>query len=121
MSTNTTVKMKSFVKEFIAVVVGDDATAKGEKVFRQASSALNTQIASLKGDLISKEDALEEAKDAQKLARVNKGNFITDRNDYVAQLLSAKNTVTQAEEALELHKKKIAFLESELASLNADV
>lgn len=110
--------MKSFIKQFVAVVTGDNAEAQAQKVLRQADSALKTQIAALQGDVITLEDAVENAKEQQVLAKVNHGRTITDRNSYVRGLLDAKNEVTKAEKALELHKEKIAFLESELATLD---
>ena len=61
--------VKSFVRQFVAAVQGDDSTAKAEKAFRQADSALKTQIAALKGDVISKEDAVTDALEAQASAR----------------------------------------------------
>ena len=80
---------------------------------------LKTQIASLNGDTISLEDKVEDAKEALKLARVNNGKLITDRNEYVRNLLNAKNALTDAEEALEIHLEKIAFLQEQYDSLDA--
>lgn len=118
MSTTTTVK--SWVKQFIAVVKGDDAEVTAQKVFRQADSALKTQINSLEGDSIVFEDAVTEAKEKLALARLNNGKTIADRNQYVQNLLNAKNAVTEAEEALENHKVKIEFLKEEQKNLSAE-
>ena len=112
-------KMKSFVKEVVAIISGDNAEATGQKILRQADSALKTQIASLNGDTISLEDKVEDAKEALRLARVNNGKLITDRNEYVRNLLNTKNTLTDAEEALEIHLEKIAFLQEQYDSLDA--
>jgi len=114
-------KTKSFIKEFVAVVKGDDAEASAQKALRQADSALQTQIASLTGDTITLEDKVTAAKEAQVLARVNNGNVITDRSVYVRNLLNAKNAVTVAEEELKAHKEKIAFLQGELKGLSEEV
>ena len=103
-------KTKSFVKECIAILKGDDAEATAQKILRQADSAFKTQIASLTGDTIAIEDRLEDAKEALRLARLNNGRVISDRNSYVRNLLDAKNNVTSAEEALEAHNAKLAFL-----------
>jgi len=119
MSTATTVK--SFVRQFINEVKGDDVAVKAEKAFRQASSALRTQINSLEGDRVNLEDKVTDAKEAQNRARINNGSPISDRDAYVKSLLSAKNTVTNAESALETHDAKIAFLKDELASLETEV
>lgn len=113
--------VKSFVRQFIATVKGDDVQITAEKVFRQADSALRTQIASLKGDVIAKEDAVTEAKEARDQARINNGQKITNRDYYVEGLLSAKNNVTKAEQALKAHTEKIEFLESELVALSTEV
>lgn len=112
-------KMKSFVKEVVAIISGDNAEATGQKILRQADSALKTQIASLNGDTISLEDKVEDAKEALRLARVNNGKLITDRNEYVRNLLNTKNTLTDAEEALEIHLGRIAFLQEQYDSLDA--
>lgn len=113
-------KMKSFVKEVVAIIKGDDAEATGQKILRQADSALKTQIASLTGDTIALEDAVEDAGEKLRLARVNQGNIISDRNMYIRDLLSAKNNFSEAEEALEAHIEKIAFLQGEYDSLSAE-
>lgn len=118
---NNSQLVKSFVKSFVAKIQGDDATARAEKAFRQADSAIRTQINSLNGDTISKEDAVTEAKERQAEARINNGAPITNRDAYVRALLDAKNVVTQAEEALEKHNSKIVFLQSELDALTAEV
>lgn len=114
-------KVKSFVKQFVASIKGDDAEVQAQKAFRQADSALQTQIASLRGDLIRLEDNVTEAKEAQENARINGGKLITDRNGYVENLLHSKNNLTLAEEALKDHKEKIKFLENELLLLNEEV
>lgn len=117
----STQKIKSFVKQFISVIKGDDAEALAQKALRQADSALQTHIANLTGDTINFEDQVTTAKESQALARVNNGQLITDRASYARNLLSAKNRVTEAEEALKAHKEKIAFLKGELEALTSDV
>jgi len=117
----TSTKIKSFVKQFVATVQGDNVDAQAQKVLRQADSALKSQIPSLEGDLIGLEDNLESAKEKQALARINSGRSIDNRQDYIANLLRAKNAVTEAEENLELHKEKITFLKSELLALDEEV
>ena len=113
--------MKSLVKSFVATVTGDDATQKAEKAFRQAQSALKSQISSLEGDTINLEDRVTDAKEAQAQARINHGNPITDRNSYVASLISNKNAVVLAEKALKEHLDKVSFLKSELSALEEEV
>lgn len=114
--------VKSFVKEFAALLTGDTATAKAEKSLRQADSALKTQIASLKGDTISYEDAVDDAKENEKKALLNFGQEITSstRGSYVQNLLNAANKVTDAVEKHEAHLAKIKFLEGKLEILGKE-
>jgi hypothetical protein len=112
-------KTKSFVKEVVAILKGDDAEATAQKILRQADSAFKTQIASLTGDTIALEDRLEDAVEALRLARLNNGRVISDRNSYVRNLLDAKNNVTYAEEALEAHNAKLVFLKEQADLLEA--
>jgi hypothetical protein len=113
-------KAKSFIKGFVAAIKGDDAEAQALKVWRLAESALTTQIANLKGDLIRKEDAVTDAQENLDSARINGGNKITDRDNYVAKLISSKEELNKAEKQLEAHQKTIAFLEEEYANLKAE-
>jgi hypothetical protein len=115
MTTKTIVK--SFVKEIVNLLKGDDAEATGQKVLRQADSAFKTQIASLTGDTIALEDRLEDAKENLRLTRLNFGLQITDRNSYIRSLLDAKNLLTSSEEALEAHIAKLDFLREQAALL----
>ena len=104
--------MKSFVKEVVAIINGDNAEATAQKILRQADSALKTQIASLTGDTISLEDSVEEAQETMRLAVVNNGVLISDRNQYTRNLLVSKNSLLEREAHLQDHLEKIAFLQN---------
>ena len=120
-NVKTSKKMKSFVKEFKALVDGDSSEALAQKVLRQSDSALNTHIAIFNGELVGKEDAVSDAEDNLAKAKVNYGKKIDNRDAYVRQLLDARNDLVDAEEALELHQAKLAFLQSTMESLNEEV
>ena len=111
-------KTKSFVKEVVALLKGDDAEATAQKILRQADSAFKTQIAALNGDTIALEDGVDEAKENLRLTRLNHGESIKDRNQYVRNLLDAQNKLTAAEEALESHLEKLKFLEDQQTLLD---
>jgi uncharacterized protein YaiL (DUF2058 family) len=115
---DTAKKACSFVKEVVAILKGDDAEATGQKILRQADSALKTSIASMTGDTISLEDRVESAKENLKLSRLNNGKQIEDRNAYVSNLVAAQNNLIEAEENLVNHKKTLAFLEEQSANLD---
>ena len=110
----------SFIEEIVALIQGDNAEAKAQKIKRQADSALKTQIATLTGDTIVLEDKLEEAKENLRLARLNYGEEIKEiekRTQYVQNLIKAKNAVTEAQENLNTHLETLDFITKELASL----
>lgn len=113
-------KLNSFVNQFVAIVKGDDAQIQAFKAWRSAESALKVQIASLSGDLIRKEDAVEQANENLLKARVNNGIQISDRDQYISNLILAKERLVQSEKQLEAHQKTIAFLEEEYANLKAE-
>ena len=113
-------KLNSFAKQFVAIIKGDDAEAKAAKVWRQAESAFKVQIAALGGDLIRKEDSVSQAEEKLTKALVNGGNEINDRDQYIANLISAKESLKQAEKQLAAHKETISFLEEQYALLKAE-
>lgn len=113
-------KLNSFAKQFVAIIKGDDAEAKSAKVWRQAESAFKVQIAALGGDLIRKEDAVAQAEERLAKALVNNGNEITDRDIYIENLISAKESLKSVEKQLAAHKETIAFLEEQYNVLRAE-
>lgn len=112
-------KGKSFIKQFVAFVEGDDATVQAEKTYRQSVAALSSQISCLNGDTIDKETAVEDAEEALAKATVNGGQPITNRNKYVSELVAAKNNLNNRLDELEAHKDTVAFLEETLAKINS--
>ena len=113
-------KLNSFAKQFVAIIKGDDAEAKAAKVWRQAESAFKVQIAALGGDLIRKEDAVTQAEEKLAKALVNNGNEITDRDTYIANLISSQEALRQFQKNLTVHKDTIEFLEKQYAKLKAE-
>ena len=112
--------MNAFMKEFVAIIKGDDAEAQAAKVWRQAESALKVQIANLEGDLINKEDQVTQAKEILAKARANNGKEIIDRRDYVQNLLNAQESLIDAIYRLEEHKNTIEFLKDQYDELKSE-
>ena len=113
-------KLNSFVKQFSAILKGDDNEAKAQKVWRQAESAFKVQIAALGGDLIRKEDAVTQAEEKLAKALVNNGCEIIDRDAYISNLISAQEALRQSQKQLTAHKDTIEFLEKQYAKLKAE-
>lgn len=123
MSKSNTTVVKSFVKQFAALLQGDTAEVTAQKVFRQVQSSLNTQIAVMNGDLVAKEDAVTDAKEELDRARLNYGKELasSNRTDYVRNLINKKNAVENAQEALDTHLETLDFLKGELVRLESEV
>lgn len=115
-------KMNYFVKGFIARLEGDNEKAKAAKCWIKAESALNRQISSLKGETMDFEESVKDAQDNLEDARLNFGKVLDskDRDEYINNLLKAKNKLTAAEKALKEHNAQLNFLEEEYVRLNAE-
>jgi hypothetical protein len=113
-------KMNSFVKQFVAAVKGDDVEVQAQKAWRSAESALKVQIAAREGDTISLEDTVNIAKEELVKARINYGQPITNREEYIDTLIDAKNDLTEAEQELNFHMEELNFLKEEYKALNAE-
>jgi hypothetical protein len=111
--------LNSFVKSFVAFIKGDDAEAAAQKVWRQAESALKTQIASMEGDRITKEDNVTSAIEKLDLARINNGKPINDRAAYIQGLVSAHNNLTMVEDEFDAFEAKMEFLQGEYQALKS--
>ena len=112
--------MNSFVKQFVAKVKGDDVEVQAEKVWRQANSALKSNISTLEGDLIDKEDKVSIAQEQLNNARINNGQEITNRSQYISNLISAKEALKDAQKKLDAHNATIAFLNEEWENLKKE-
>jgi superfamily I DNA and RNA helicase len=116
-------KETTFVKRFANLAKGETPEVLAEKVFRQVQSALNTQIAIMTGDLVTKEDAVKDAQEAFEKTRLNYGRELKpgDRQNYVTSLVNAKNALQKAADELDSHVETLKFLRNELASLEAEI
>jgi hypothetical protein len=74
------------------------------------------------GDLVTKEEELENAKERLQKAILNNGISLEshDRTSYVRNLVSAHNSVKEAEESLDTHIETLKFLRNQLTTLEAE-
>lgn len=103
-------KSTNFIKQIVALIKGDDAEVKALKIQKQADSACKIELAILEGKTIDLEGKIETAKENLDLARVNYGELIEDRTQYVRNLFIAKNNLIKAENDLVQHLDNLAFL-----------
>jgi hypothetical protein len=110
-------EVSSFISQFVAFVKGDDAEAQAIRAKRAAESALKAHIYAMEGDILKLEDDVERYNEKLKDALINKGEKIEDRDQYVRNLVDAKNLAVVAEEKLAAHKETLEFLKEQLAGL----
>jgi len=106
--------VKTFVEQFVALVKGDEAAATAAKVERQRIAALNTAFHNANGDLVDKEQRVQDAEDYVVKCRLNHGREISNRQSYVSNLIAATEKVKDAQEALEAHQLLISTLKAEI-------
>jgi len=112
MST-TTKKGELFVKEVIARLKGDDVEAKANKIARKAISALDVQIATLKGKLVEAEVQVETKEEALKNAMYPTEIF-TNNQEYCQSIQRAQSNLDEANDYLKDIQESIKFFEGVL-------
>jgi len=103
-------KKVSLLGLLVAIITGDDATAKSAKIQRKSDSILTAQVAVKNATTLELEEAVETAEENLTKAIVNNGNPIEYKDQYVHNIFEARNALEEATEALENHKKDIEFL-----------
>lgn len=101
-------EVKSFVKEVVARLQGDDNEVIAQRNYRKANAAVKGQISSLESKKVDAEVSLEEAK--EKLADAKYPTSpIKDNSDYIRTIVRRQEKVTEAEEALEEVNSSLAY------------
>ncbi len=112
--------MKSYVKETLARLTGDNNEVVAQKNYRKATSILNGQVAALKAKQVDAEGVLEEAEEALKSAKFP--STLIERGDsYMSNLNSAKEVVADAKASLEAVTSSIKEAEQTLSEFEAEV
>lgn len=112
--------MKSYVKETLARLTGDNNEVVAQKNYRKATSILNGQIAALKAKQVDAEGVLEEAEEQLKSAKFP-AELITRGDSYIATLNNRKEQVAVAKQDLEDVKSSIAEAEKTLNEFETEV
>jgi hypothetical protein len=111
--------MTKFQSGFIKAAKGVQADQAAELNFRKATAALQTQIAVMNGETVTKEVEVSEAKAAVESALINNGKDISDRESYLLNLVAANNKLKAAEKALNEHKTALGFFTNKLQEISA--
>jgi multidrug resistance efflux pump len=116
---STKVVTKTFVKQFVALIKGDEAEATAAKVQRKAVSSLEARLAALDAHVVDAEQEVEEAEENLVNVRLNHGKQIGDRETYVDALLAAHNRVENSKTKLMNLEHTIETLKAELTAVSA--
>lgn len=113
-------KMKSFIKEVVARVAGDQAEVVAQKNYRKATSAVKSQIAALQAKEVDDEAAVEQANENLENAKFPV-TPITDNKTYVSSIKRYQDNVDAAAQALEDTRSSIAYFQALLEDFDAEV
>ena len=109
--------MKSFVKEVMARLKGDDDKVVAERNFRKANAAVRGQISSLESKKVDLEVKLDEASD-ELLAAKYPTSPIQDASQYVRTIAAKQSNVDRATEELEEVEESLDYFENLSAEFN---
>lgn len=110
----------TFLDRVIALVKGDDATAKAAKIQKKAKSLLKIEISQLDNQILKQEDIISDCKEAYENSVMN--GCRTDFNDdYVEVLTKRYNAWKEAEDELAQMKEQLEFYKGVLADVSGEL
>ena len=100
--------------------LSERATSFLNKTFEDFKASIRQELGDARVEIldVTLEDNVADAKEKSKLSLLNNGVVITNRNQFVENLLTSQNRETNAETELEDHLTKISFLEGKLKEIN---
>lgn len=97
----------NFVEKVVSFIKGVDAQITAAKIQKRATRAMETELSSVKEEILSTEDKLEEAKERYEKVLCNDGNAEFNRDVYVNSVFNAQNKINEFEDKIvELNTKK---------------
>lgn len=109
----------TFLDRVIALVKGDDATAKAAKIQKKAKSLLKIEISQLENQILKQEDIISDCKEAYENSVMNDGS--TDFNDDYVEVLTVRyNAWKEAEDELSRMKEQLEFYKEVLADVSGE-
>lgn len=113
-------KMKSFIKEVVARVAGDQAEVVAQKNYRKATSAVKSQIAALQAKEVDDEASVDTANENLEIAKFPT-LAITDNKSYISNIKYYQDAIDKANDTLASTRESIAYFEALLASYDKEV
>lgn len=112
--------VKSYIKETLARLTGDQDTVIAEKNFRKNSAAVRGQIAALEAQLVNAEDGLDTAKEALMTTKYPT-TLSTGGQSYISAIARANEAVELKQAEVDQIKASIKFNQDLLEEFNKEV
>lgn len=112
--------IKSYVKQVLAQLTGDQAAATAERNYRMSKAALKGQIASLQCDEVRQENVVSQ-KEENLLRATYPATPINDMEQYVKGVRYAQIALDDAKKDLENVKHSITYFNNLLESFDEEV
>jgi len=112
--------IKNFTKQALAFMSGDTDGVIAQQNFRKCSSALESQVAVLKGKRVDLEEAVGDKTEALQKAKFP-ADKVTDGQSFIRTVVQAKAAVEAAQADLDECNDTISYYEAILAEYNEDV
>lgn len=109
---------KSYVKQIIARLKGDESQVVAEKNFRKAVSSVKQQIGALENKEVDLDTQLDEANEKLSDAKYPT-SLITNTQSYTQGIATAQERVDNAQAELDTTKKSISFFKALLTEFEA--
>jgi prefoldin subunit 5 len=110
--------VKSYVKQVIAKLKGDESEVVAEKNFRKAVSSVKQQIGGLENKQVDLESSLEEAQERLDNAKYPT-TLISNSQSFTQSIATAQERVDNAQAELDATKKSITFFKGLLTEFEA--
>lgn len=108
---------RNFIQVIIAKIKGDDATVRATKIQRKAIAAFKAEISVQESQLLSLEDAVENAEADVEDALINGAELITSQESYLRNYVQAQAKLEDSIDKLENLKLHIEMLREGLAKV----
>lgn len=108
----------TFIETLKAYIKGDDESIKSLKIQKKAKSLLKIEIANIDNAIIKQQDAIENAEEKLKEAKMNFGSTEFNDDEYVNTIVKHRNNLTEAQEKLENFEEHKIYLEELLKEVS---
>lgn len=109
--------MSKFTEKIKAYLEEQQEAREISKSWNVANAAFKSKLAVYESEMLNHEFAIEVAQEKLKSAEVNGGKPIHNRDEYINQLLDAKDELTNAENRKEELLRTIEFLQETYETL----